>query len=1126
MKKKLTALAAIFSLFAAEADNLVANGNFEEIDSDGYFRSYSRAPEWSSMKTQKSAFLPDGNSFSGNFSARYDSMGQGGFISHPGMELKPGRTYRFSAMIRTDLEPVMTASLKASPPPGAFIQLMPVLPANWRGAWPKLGLPRLIAGGGKQAWKKYTGYFKADATFNKVWFGIYIMQTKGSAWFDDIELVESTPEEAAAFAVGQTEQKIPDGENLMFNSSFELSGNGDMPDFLYSAIGAAWFEKEWNTRRVESDSAPDGKAYFHLAGKFSMITSPIPTEPGREISLSFAARSDTPGQQGIVSFNGNTRTFEPGREWRRFHFRMGRSSGKTGRLHIGIKKSRGTLDIDAVMLHYGTEQMQYRPSGDEQIFQEILAARKKTFFASGTKEIRCDASFLLPGNPETKITLSRKDGELFVTAECFEPEMDKLVMRRGAGDWMVPNDDSVSVALLSWPEHGSMASCIFTVNADGAKVAKNSSGKRMNLPWEASAARSNGKWTASFRIPEAVLKNGTDAAEVWGFNLCRNRPENKGRLRMLAVWNGDNLLQFGKLRIGKAVSPAPAVGEMKYVVGKDNKIIFEFPADAGEELEWNLRFPSGKTFPGKMGNGILRFREFGKLQLAEEKYAWLEARKNGKLVFFRQEILPDEYPVFRMDFRYNVAFRGKGNQFRAIYAGSESERNDGRLELVFTEAGGSVVRETFRTAPLNFTAGTKLPPGEYSVSGIWKRNGRENTLHIPWKFQVVPEAERFCRVDRFARMVEKNGHPYFPCTLGFSLAWKFLDRISEIKKAGYNSVYVWGADIRGKYDHGKLSAVYDRLAEASLDAISYTPLDRDEESLIRKYGGGGGMVANLPYQKILNTKKAFLEEFKDKRSILMWSHYDEIYNYWEKPPVSKKESLLTDCQRELRKLDPLRLHWNNSVMSNRLFGGPESTDISSATIYTIRNAGGVAETINAGEGLADVGAKLGGTPSVAGMWLQFYNGSGEVGSGGREPSFREVRCMMYGCAIKGIRAFWFFNMRPLSSRLYEETGKTAEEMAGLADIFADGIRRTIRTSNVGVPAAGFEKAGKLWILSVNTSYSASSAAFSLPPGYAGGTAEGMFGTSPEKVKRHILRVSYKPLERKVFVIHKNAREDR
>ncbi|OQA87295.1 MAG: hypothetical protein BWY31_00834 [Lentisphaerae bacterium ADurb.Bin242] len=1118
MKKFLYGSLLFSTLLCNASENLVVNGDFEKIDKDGYLASYSRIPEWGGDGVKKASFLPDGNAYAGNYAARYDCHGAGGFISHGGITLTPGKTYRFSAMIKTDLSPVMEASMKANPPPGAFIQLMPVLPKDWRGAWPKLDLPRLIAGGGKQDWKKYTGYFIANKKFNQVWFGIYVMKVEGTAWFDDIELVESTPEEAAEFNKQLPKETVADSENLMFNSSFELTMNGDFPDFLFSPIGAAWFEQEWKTRLVEAEDAPDGKYYFHLAGRYTMITSPIVTDPERICSVSFFAKSVLPGQRGQVAFGNSSHSFDLTPEWKKHHFVLDKKrNAKSNRLYIGTVNGKGELDLDAVMLHYEAKELPYAPSRDEVRFKKILAARKNAFFAENAKSLKIGDSptFLLDGTPSTKVAMSLKDNEIMIKTECEEPEIDKLLTYPAETPWMLPFGDSLSVSFMPHPGRENMAYKTFTINADGAKLAEYSLGQKIDVSWKADVKKEAGKWIAVIRIPIPVLMDNVGSAKVWGFNIVRRRPEHKGRTRLLSGWNGVSPTAFGRLDMGHHKIPV-SIGEMKYQYGKNRKLTLAFPADAPTNAKWTLQIDSSANFSGNYSNGEVLFENIGKLVLFGAKEGRLECREAGVLLYSESITLPEKWPIFSIDYKYDVAFVSEGNIFRPVIALDKQDRANSTITLEFKNSSGKEWKETFLNTQGDFAAGKALPEGEYSVSATLNWDGRDNQINLPWRFSVFSKASRYCRVDRFAHMVEKDGNPFFPCALGFSLAWKFRDRIPEIKESGFNMVFLWSMDINDRVNRVKMAEVYDILEKNELGAIQYTPLEKDD-SFTKKYGAFLA-TAYLPFDKIMNTKEEMVKELKDRKGLCMWSHYDEIYSHWEKPPMCKTEMQLTASQKILRKLDPMRLHWNNSVISNRLFGGVESTDIVSATVYTIRNDGGAAETISAGEGLANVGKKLGGKPSIAGIWLQYYTGDGEVGTGGREPSFQEMTAMMYGCAVKGVRAFWYFNQRSLSNRLYRKTGQNIRELEQLTPIFAKGKPCRIACSHSGVLAIGYEYEGKLYLITVNSAYSDIEANFRLPAGYAAGTAKHLFEAGTEKIADHTLNLSYKALERKVLII--------
>jgi len=861
MKILATVITAAFTT-AGWGENLIKNGDFETVLRDGHPDGYSRAPEWGGALSSTSSFTSTTNAYSGKYAGLYSCQNMGGFISYRNLHVKPSTWYRFSAMIAADVDPVMASTAKDNPPPGVFVKLMPQIPSPW----PKMEMPILYAGGGETDWTLCERYFKSDAVHTNLWIGIYIMKVDGTAHFDEIKLEETTAQAARAWEKRVAGSDGSDGENLIVNGSFELAVNDDMPDYIYSGIGAPWFNDRWAMKRLGSADAPDGGHYLHGGNYMSMT---VRTDTNRTTVVSFYARSDKPRFVISGGFNGTWTKFTLTEKWQRYSFVPKAGSG--GRLHIQSDVKDGEFDLDAVMVHYGEELVPFARKADD------------AFFAS----------------------------------------------------------------------------------------------------------------YAEFRA-----KKGED----------RNR------------------------------------------------------AFAGKAFKGPLAVPPAKK------DGIL-------------------------------------------DFRFDTVFSGEG----LITRGRIDEPS---RELEITNAAGQVAwKGTVSAEELakGVPVAKDLPEGEYGLIGV------------KYGFRVVKPAERWCRVDRFAHMAFTEKGPYLPCSFSMVLTERFQDRIPEIAEAGFNTALVWGYGTNTQTRHTRFDPavarrLLDKFGKAGISVIAFTPTMSESDYLrmrndktIQKVFGWE--IRENPFETVNAAKLDFVNALKDHPAVRMWHYYDEIYGPWEHGKYPKKEEQLQITYKAARALDPYRLHWSNSTYANRLYGGAESTDITSATIYTIGYTGGASGSVGAGAGLAQVGEKLGGRPGMAGIWLQFYSGDGEVSSSGREPSAEEMEGMMYGCAIKGVRAFWYFSMRPRSNRLWFRTGELAREMDVLKDVFAFGKPLPFAGTHLDVEGSVWDYAGKLYLVTCNRAYWAAKGKLNLPAPYRNGKAEVLFENRTVDFADWTLADEWKALQRHVYVIN-------
>ena len=864
----MTVAAAMSAAVFGGNKNLIKNGDFETLLKDGHPSGYSRAPEWGGSLSSSSSFTATDEAYSGKHAGLYTCRNMGGFISYRNIALKPKTWYRFSGMIAADVEPVMDSVKNMQPSPGVFVKLMPQLPSDWKGPWPKVQQPRLYAGGGQSDWTHYEDYFQSDAVHTNMWIGIYIFKVDGVARFDDLELVEVSEAEALEWKRKQDGGGVKDGVNLVFNGSFEVACNDDMPDYIYSGIGAPWFTDRWTTKRIGSKDAPDGGHYLHA---MYYMTEKIKVETNRNQVLSFFARSDKPGTKISANFNGNGARFTLSERWQRYS--MPCKCGLAGSfVSVNPVNKQDEFDIDAVMLHYGEALAPYARHPDE------------NFFA----------------------------------------ENDALQLRTGEK---------------------------------------------------------------------------------------RNR---------------------------------------------------EFA---------NVKFKGPLAVPA--------------------------ATKDGKV-----------------DFRYDTVFAGEGLVLRGLIP--EAER-----EFEIKDSSGKVVwKGKVKSSELakGVAVAKGLPVGEYALSGS------------KFSFRVVPApTDKWCRVDRFSHMAMTEKGPYLPCAFSLAMSDKFLDRFDEIAPVGFNTVIVWGygtvnneKEYNG-FDTSIARKVLDRLGKTGLEVVSFTPVMpaermvalRNDKTIPRMFAWD---IRETDFKTINDAKVGFVKAMMDHPSIRMWHYYDEVYGYWETGRRPKKESNMGDTYREARKVDPYRLHWNNSTFAGRLFGGAESTDITSATIYTIAGTRGANSSVSAGATLAKVGEKLGGKPGMAGIWLQFYAGHGEAGEYSREPSAEEMERMMYGCVLKGVRAFWYFSMRPRSNRLYFHTGKLAKELDSLKEVLAFGKPMPFACSHGDVEGGAWEYDGKLYVITSNSAYYPASGRINLPEPYRSGKAKVLFEDREIAFKDWTLEDNWNKLSRHVYVI--------
>jgi hypothetical protein len=100
------------------------------------------------------------------------------------------------------------------------------------------------------------------------------------------------------------------------------------------------------------------------------------------------------------------------------------------------------------------------------------------------------------------------------------------------------------------------------------------------------------------------------------------------------------------------------------------------------------------------------------------------------------------------------------------------------------------------------------------------------------------------------------------------------------------------------------------------------------------------------------------------------------------------------------------------------------------------------------------------------MWLQ---GTGYAYWMDREPTPRELSCMVYGSLIAGARGIYWFAQIPRSQECWAEMRAMAVEMAQLAPVLGSAAAApAVKHEVPGLMAQAYSYRGETWVLAVNT----------------------------------------------------------
>lgn len=494
--------------------NLIRNPSFEEIGKDGIISAFSPG------------IVRSEDSVHGNYSARFDGTGaHGTYVAQRGIELRPNTCYRFSASLKCDTDCRVPKTVAFGPYSEGVMAI--VFPEN--NLWTERPAS-IILQGGRQGWTRQTRYFKTNDKDLKFWIGLYVLRTSGSGWFDHLELVECSPEEYRN-NVRDYGYMPSENENLIYNGSFEITTNPDLPDGIYNGIGEPWWKKDsrpWGEQlKIGKKGSPHGGQHLQLSNH-SYLIYPEFFAGKQKMTLSFLAKSEKGNGSIRVSWGGFDRVFPLTDQWKKYSATFDAPEKRT---FMGFSDHGKTgIALDAVMLNLGTEAQPYAKSDREICNEFSWNFQKAPFFASGTKTFdTAEKTVQIPGRNPTFMTIGRKSGILKIRLRCT-----------GTGSF--DSGDSVTLRFLGIPEKDNTNHSDFKVYANGKTESKQ--------PFAAKISRSGNEWTANLEIPLQSAAGNRKAAEIWGFNLMRICRELPGRPKEISYLNGEDINDLARLKIG------------------------------------------------------------------------------------------------------------------------------------------------------------------------------------------------------------------------------------------------------------------------------------------------------------------------------------------------------------------------------------------------------------------------------------------------------------------------------------------------------------------------------------------------------------------------------------------------
>jgi hypothetical protein len=316
-----------------------------------------------------------------------------------------------------------------------------------------------------------------------------------------------------------------------------------------------------------------------------------------------------------------------------------------------------------------------------------------------------------------------------------------------------------------------------------------------------------------------------------------------------------------------------------------------------------------------------------------------------------------------------------------------------------------------------------------------------------------------------------DGKPYIQHSLGLEFITD-LGMIDVVAKLGFHDICI---EINPSITTDKLRSYFDRCAQVGLRVIPW-------------------LDGAIPRERFIEHIKAL----KDHPALLTWYVIDE--------PNGEEGLKEANARYELAKeLDPGHPALIN-YLSNKLEG--HRGDIYSTDVYPIPH-GAPTDAINS---VARMKAAAEKQHKPVWMWLQ---GTGYAYWMDREPSPRELSCMVYGSLIAGARGIYWFAQIPRTKQCLDEMRAMCVEIDALTPALSSLQQAPpVTCDQQGIMCKAFVSEGKLWVLAVNTQSTAKSARLTVPG--AKGQAEVVFEGRRVPVTNSVLQDRFGSYERHVY----------
>lgn len=646
---------------------------------------------------------------------------------------------------------------------------------------------------------------------------------------------------------------------------------------------------------------------------------------------------------------------------------------------------------------------------------------------------------------QTEAWVAYDEEALYIAVQAFGPEMGALRAECKTRDGRELFQDDVVEVFLD-PAHDRFHYLQFACNPLGTRFDLQGdaagSSPEWNGLWEVAVGRAADRWRVEMRLPFATLGLKRGTGQVWGLNICRERPagpENSSWAPTTGTFGTP--ASFGELQIAADLSPfclELAVTDWGQAFFGQNRVVAEITnrTPTGQMFDVQLRVtPPAEPARTTSRDGVTLAG--GETAPVSVNYQLLQAGPHellcmvvgpGKRLLAATGRMLDvsalaEFALHKSFYRDDLVL-----QYRVNLPETDLARYGLRLAVQPTWSEESVATRQVTSLParvgqVRLDTGS-LERGRYVLRASLVDAAGEPLVSTGLQFAALRDPEvnpRLVSVRPEDNMLIVQGQPFFPLGIYESPGTEVYLR--QLRDAGFNLCMAHDLPAVGT------QALLDRVHAAGMRL--WVPvaslLDFSSDAAMKR-------------QRLTE----MVERVGDHPGLLMWESIDEPA--WGGADADG----LYEGYCHLRLIDQQRLIWTNHAPRNlisTLAYYNRATDAAGCDIYPVPDGVGHSNLPNStisvvGDETRKNREAVGGEKPIF-MVLQGF-GWGELSRGQTPkpavvtPTFEQSRFMAYDAIVHGANGllYWGTHYTEKPSRFWSELRSLVSELAALHDVLA------------------------------------------------------------------------------------------